>query len=476
MMLQSVFNSKKFDRLMYGIHQSPEYKNMLKDKMTFNEMDAVDSNSRNEDFQKSFLYKIPFLREPLLASNRAADAFLNLSRMDIYMNGKKMLERQGITRENSPETYEELGKWAMNMTGRGNMLKALEDSHSARMIASNTFFGARLMASRFNLLNPLYYAKMPKAIRVEALKDMGTFTGMIIATGAAAVAAGATVSFDPDDADFLKIKVGNTKYDITGGLVQYIRTYLRLNHAIASRFNSNLPKQEKDAIAKKAGGALTDFFAYKLAPNTSYGLSAFRGKDPIGREFNPTDALKIYPMYVDDMIDAYKQSGPVSLATIGIPSILGVGVQTYADREGIFSKDEQRSYKKLTDNGISLPELGTRKEQKVDVDKEHENVSAENQAPKGIMTEAEFQKFNEIRKPQIKDVFDNIMEVKVPVKELRKTVSVKEILTNPEYKPYKYHIQDYIKRKTGQINRKAKREVGLMDSDELDKEQEQTAQ
>ena len=104
-----------------------------------------------------------------------------------------------------------------------------------------------------------------------------------------------------------------------------------------------MPKQEKDAVAKKAGGALMNFFSYKLAPNTSYLMSAFRGKDPIGREFDAADAAKIYPMYVDDMIDAYKQSGPISLATIGLPSVLGVGVQTYADKPELFNEKEQKS-------------------------------------------------------------------------------------------------------------------------------------
>lgn len=333
-MMQSVFNPKKFDRIMYEIHKSPDYQNMLKDKVVFNEMDAVDSNARNEDFQKSFVYKIPFIREPLLASNRAADGFLNVSRNEMYLKGKTMLERQGITRENSPESYEALGKWVMNITGRGNLLKFLEDSHNGRIVASNTFFGARLMASRFNMLNPVYYAKMPKAIREEALKDVVTFTGMIAATLLAAQAAGAKVNTDIDNPDFLKIKVGDTKYDISGGLVQYVRTYLRLNRMVSNRlFKPQMSKNEKNKYATYALNSASNFFRYKLAPNTSYALSAAKGKDALGNEFTPSEILKIYPMYVDDMIAGYKKDGAVSLLTIGIPSLLGVGVQTYEDKK-----------------------------------------------------------------------------------------------------------------------------------------------
>jgi len=391
-MFKSIFNPKKFDRIMYEIHKSADYQDMLKDKVSFNEMDAVDSNTRNEDFQKSFVYKIPIIREPLLASNRAADGFLNTSRYEMYMKGKSMLEKQGITRENSPEHYEALGKWVMNMTGRGNLLKMLEDSHNGRVVASNTFFGARLMASRFNLLNPVYYMNMPKEVRVEALKDIMTYTAMVTATALAAQAAGASVSTDPDDADFLKIKVGNTKYDISGGMVQYIRTYLRINRMFSNRFfKPDMPKKEKDEYAKYALGSVQNFFTYKLAPNTSYILSAARGKDPLGKDFDPKDALKIYPMYVDDMVTAYKDNGLISFATIGIPSILGVGVQTYKDNESAFTKEDINASKSLTilnDLGVKIPEVN-RKQYKVDINDKH---------PEGIMTDVEFSIFNNYRK------------------------------------------------------------------------------
>jgi hypothetical protein len=355
----------------------------------------------------------------LLASNRAADGFLNVARYEMYMKGKKMLERQGITRENSPEHYEALGKWAMNNTGRGNMLKMIEDSHNGRMIASNTFFGARLMASRFNLLNPAYYIKMPKEVRVEALKDMATYVGMITATLLAAQAAGAEVSTDPEDADFLKIKIGNTKYDISGGMVQYIRTYWRLTRMVSNRlFKPEMPKKEKDKYAAYALGSASNFFRYKLAPNTSYALSAASGKDPLGQPFDPTDALKIYPMYVDDMVAAYKESGIVSLATIGLPSILGVGVQTYEDKGKMFDdKNLSEPLKMIKDKGIELPEAGSVKQHKIDVDEKHPNQAEKDDEPYGLMTDEEFKQFNDYRKEYIESEIPKMLNKKWEVNE-----------------------------------------------------------
>ena len=454
-MMQSVFSPKKFDRIMYDIHKSADYQNMLKDKVSFNEMDAVDSNTRNEDFQKSFVYKIPIIREPLLASNRAADGFLNTSRYEMYMKGKSMLERQGITRENSPEHYEALGKWVMNMTGRGNLLKMLEDSHSGRVIASNTFFGARLMASRFNLLNPLYYAKMPKEVRVEALKDIMTYTAMVTATALAAAAAGATVSTDIDDADFLKIKFGNTKYDISGGMVQYIRTYLRLNRMFSNRlFKPEMPQKEKDKYAQYALGSIQNFFTYKLAPNTSYLLSAARGKDPLGRPFDPSDALKIYPMYVDDMVTAYKENGLVSLATIGVPSILGVGVQTYDENQKLFNdKDLSESLKFIKYKGVKISEGGSIKQHKVDIDELH---------PDGIMTNEEWNKFNEYRREYIEAELPKMLKKKFDVTEetpSEKIVSSKVVLGKDLEKE---QLENEVQSITSEATKQAKEKMKLI--------------
>ena len=54
-MFKTVFSPKVFDRVMFDIHKSPNFKQMLEDGIVFNDMDAVDSNQRNEDFQKSFM-------------------------------------------------------------------------------------------------------------------------------------------------------------------------------------------------------------------------------------------------------------------------------------------------------------------------------------------------------------------------------------------------------------------------------------
>jgi hypothetical protein len=71
------------------------------------------------------------------------------------------------------------------------------------------------------------------------------------------------------------------------------------------------------------------FFRNKLAPNTSYAVDAIFGA-PAGREFNPYDALKAYPMYAEDLMKGIEDEGAVALATILVPNIVGIGLSTYA--------------------------------------------------------------------------------------------------------------------------------------------------
>lgn len=332
-MFKTVFSQKNFDRMTFEMEKDPVYGEMVEDKLHFNDVETLDNNNRNEDFRASFVYEIPYVRGPLIASNRAAAGFINTARYELYLKGKKTLEQQGVTRENSPESYTELAKWAMNLTGRGNFHKALENNPTAQRVLGNTFYGARLMASRFNLLNPNYYYKMPKEMRVEALKDLGAYASMAVVTMLAAKAAGAQVTLNPDDPDFGKAVWGDKHYDIvSGGISQYIRTYLRIAKAIYLRANPNVSKKKADKYSKFAAMSTSRFFQYKLAPNTAYSLAAFNGKDAMGKDFNAMDIAKIYPMYVDDMVEGWQKDGPTTGMTILLPSIVGMGVQNYKDR------------------------------------------------------------------------------------------------------------------------------------------------
>lgn len=328
--LQSIFSPKKFERIMYAIRHDEQYHDMVKDGVVFNDLGSADPDLHNEDFRKSFLYNIPVISEPLKASNRSADAFLNVARYEMYKKFRRQLEMQGLTRESDPKAYKAAASWTMNMTGRGNMHSSLEKP-AMNAVLGNTFYGARLMASRFNILNPLTYfdPRVPQQVKTQAMKDMAGFTVTVMAAGLALAAAGGKISLDPDDPDFLQVRFGDKVYDISGGLATYVRTFLRIVKAGYTKKTGT--KYEGKKATEKAGMSTLNFFRNKLAPNTAYATDAFFGK-AYGQELDPAEIYQIYPMYADDAIKAYQDEGMMSIPTVLLPNILGIGYGNYASK------------------------------------------------------------------------------------------------------------------------------------------------
>lgn len=343
-MFVHTFRPKEFKRFMFQLEESGLKQAMEQDKLTLSEPDELQMDKRDEEFRTSILDRIrnsksplakqvQWLLEPIFASERAAASYINTIRINEYVKKTKALEKAGITRENNPQAYQDMAKWILNSTGRGNMLKFIEDSKAGREIAGNTFYGARLMASRFNMLNPLYYKKMPPEIRVEAMKDMAGFVSGIMLSGIALSAAGGKIETDWDQPDFMQIRFGDKVYDLTGGMVQYVRTFLRI--ASLAKKTGTTNRSDEDEMKdlgkynRKTNYSTTKFFTNKLAPNTAYAYHFLTGKGGDGKDFRPTEIFDYYPMYVDDLKKGMQEDGASSLLTILLPSLFGVGVQQY---------------------------------------------------------------------------------------------------------------------------------------------------
>jgi hypothetical protein len=344
--LKSMFSTPEYNTLMYTIRHSEDYHEMIEDGIVFNDVE-----NPNEDYMNAnFIMNVPIVGGGLKMSERAANGFLNTARYELYMKFKKNLESQGITRQSDPKAYKDAAKWAMNMTGRGNLLKSFEHS-DAQTLLGNTFYGARLMASRFNMLNPYAYYKMHPAARKQAMIDMASWVGTQIAVAySLSKIPGVSVSTNPDDSDFMQVRYKNKVYDLTGGMATYARTFLRLTEAGLAKLDE--PGYIAKEKGKKAGESTIKFFRNKLAPNTSMAFDYFFNSTS-GKDFDPKDALRAYPMYVDDVVDAWKDQGVTSLATVLLPNIIGIGFGSYA-RKGELEPDVNKLTERSMNNTINM--------------------------------------------------------------------------------------------------------------------------
>jgi hypothetical protein len=333
------FDDKFYKRMMSEIERSPNYLESKADGIVYTELGSKIGEKRDESHpSESFIYKIPYLSPPFRASERAAAGWTNAARFELYNRGVKQLLAEGKTRENSPKAYEDMAARIMVDTGRGKIPGISDKAPDAtgkkiKWALGKTMYGARLFAASIRKLNPLYYLnpKVDKTVRVEAFKDMiGYTTSQILFHVAIASAIGATVSLDPDDSDFLKIRVGKKVIDLTAGQSAYIRTFLRLVRAVYLQSDPEVSKEDADKYSKFAASSVGTFFRNKLAPNTSYAVNAFMGSNTVGEKFDPYEVIKLYPMYTEDLISAFENGSMLDAAVIMPLAISGLGYQEYS--------------------------------------------------------------------------------------------------------------------------------------------------
>jgi hypothetical protein len=333
------FDDKFYNRMMSEIERSPNYLESKADGIVYTELGSKIGEKRDESHpSESFVYNIPYLSAPFRASERAAAGWTNAARFELYNRGVKQLLAEGKTRENSPQAYEDMAARVMVDTGRGKIPGISDKATDAtgkkiKWALSKTMYGARLFSSSIRKLNPLYYLnpKVDKTVRVEAFKDMiGYTTSQILLHVAIASAIGATVSLDPDDSDFLKLRLGKKIIDLTAGQSAYIRTFLRLVKAAYLQSDPEISKEDANKYSKFATSSVGTFFRNKLAPNTSYAVNAFMGTNSIGEKFDPYEIIKLYPMYTEDLLTAFENGSMLDAAVILPISISGLGYQEYS--------------------------------------------------------------------------------------------------------------------------------------------------
>lgn len=314
-----------YAQLMREITKHENYSLMGKARLSFSDLDG-NLSSREEDFQSDIARKIPGVR----MSERAYAGFLNKLRADMFNKYVEQYNKAGI--ELDDNMLLGLGRFINSATGRAELPGGLQ-SMAPQLNA--VFFSPRLMQSRFNMLNPYFYYKLPAPVRKEAVKNMMAFGGIAILTLGIAAMMGAEVEEDPRSSDFGKIKVGNTRYDIGGGFNQYLvlgaRTVSWLAGIEAVKTSSGeLKELGPDQGETTYGETVLKFFRSKLSPNAAIVVNTAMEENVIGEPYTVGSALSsMLPLHIQSVMDAAKEYDPVTAAAVTAPGFFGVGVNTY---------------------------------------------------------------------------------------------------------------------------------------------------
>ena len=201
------------------------------------------------------------------------------------------------------------------------------------------------------LLNPQFYGSLEPTVRKEALKSLFTLGSVALGTGGLMKLGGASVELDPRNADFMKPKFGNTRYDILGGFQQPIRLAAQVisGKVISSTTGKTMVLGEGYRGLTRTE-IISRFLEYKQSPMISFATNLIRGQTSLGEKTDvPTEVMnRVIPMVLRDTYDLYKEEGLKGIP-MASPAIFGVGVQSYGGVSsfGLDGKDYTKLNKEL---------------------------------------------------------------------------------------------------------------------------------
>ena len=308
-------------RLKAAIEAHPDFAKAEKAGVDFTGLDRP--NNREEHYISNLTKNLPIVKH----SERAFTGFLDTQRLQVFSKLSK-----GI---NDPEALHAIARMINIGTGRADIRPG--GSLAKNLYTANlALYSPRLVTSRFQLLNkmlnPVSMARMPAEVRGRLIADNVKFVATVATTLGLAAAAGVKVSTNPDDADFLKMRVGNTRYDIMGGLVQPMRATIRIMQA-AYAF-SHGDKKKGRGEAKTAAQVAGRFVRSKLSPEASFIVDWLNESDYLGQKFTVRKGVtdRLQPLGVKDMINAMREEGLIG-GVKTTPGIVGVGVETYTNKK-----------------------------------------------------------------------------------------------------------------------------------------------
>lgn len=344
------FNAKSFRQYFKDLPNDPMYPLIRKSKLAITDPSRARMTGREEPFISGLLQKIPVLGIPVRFAERAYVGFLNKVRVDLFKSWSEELTAQGMSPVKDAHIFKAAANIINTFTGRGSLGKLDRVTPELNV----AFFSPRLIAARFNALNPVWYMKQPKIIRKKAIGDFAKFVSVGLTTLAliklyaeANPDADITIEIDPRSSDFGKIRIGNTRWDIWGGFQQWARAFTQLitgqrKYTTTGEIVS-LTKDVYPFSTRKE--VLLRFIEGKLAPVPALlnelisGGKTWAGEDIT---LETTYKEKLIPMYIQDITDAYAEGGIGRAIGAGIPAFLGIGVQTYLPYSPIDRKRRTR--------------------------------------------------------------------------------------------------------------------------------------
>lgn len=361
----AALSQTKFEALDLARKMHPNYQLYTEDfGLKIRDMASSLSGNQAEQY-KGFLSRFMEKYVPgVKQSQRAFITFLNEQRFNIMDDWYQAYSKGGDVPIEQARGWARWVNWA---SGEGS----LPEGGAAGL--TSIMWAPKLATSRFQM--PFASLFTNGVARRAILRDQLTFAGVVASFLATAKLTGvADVELDPRSTEFGKMRIGNTRIDITGGEVLLLRTLCQLVGTSATwppKLGTGLRKDLQggfyEANRWKIAGR---FFQGKLQPGVGFLYDLSQGHTFIGDELTATGETiktqafnRLVPLFIQDMADAVQEWGPKGIFFGGL-SFLGFGVQTYSSPWTTLAevKDEaaqRRGYKNFADMAGGDKGIGT---------------------------------------------------------------------------------------------------------------------
>lgn len=277
--------------------------------------------------------KIPLLGKLYKASETAYTAFLYRTRADVFDKYVEIANKSGINLKDDLE-IKSIGKLVNSLTGRGD-IGAFEPSANA---LNTIFFSPRFLKANIDTLTLHAMDKMSPFARKQAAVNLVKVIG-----GTAAVLAIAnaikpgSVEIDPRSADFGKIKIGNTRFDVTGGMSSIATLAARLiTQSVKSSTSGKVNEVDSGKFGSSSSTDLVyNFFTNKLAPAISTIIFLQQGDRFTGEKPSIPGALKrlLVPIPITTFEELRKDPDAADTLLSMIADALGISTNTYGAKK-----------------------------------------------------------------------------------------------------------------------------------------------
>lgn len=286
-----------------------------------------------EAFPLSLPEKIPLFGRLYKASQTSYTGFLYRLRADIADSIIDIAKKNGVDFTDKLQ-IESMGKLVNSMTGRGN-LGSLEKIGKQ---VNTVFFSPKNFKANLDFLSLHAFDDMSTFARKRAainLLKVVTGTATILATARAIDEK--SVELDPRSSDFGQIRIGNTRFDMSGGMRGLVTLAARI---VRGSTKSTTTGKITELNSGKFGSntlldLLIEFTEGKLSPASSVIVDLLKGKNFEGEKPTFLGTIKdlVAPGVVTNSMELLDDPKAANFIMASIANGLGISTNTYGKKK-----------------------------------------------------------------------------------------------------------------------------------------------